>query len=80
MKIPIYKSLYKAILWGGIPRKYFITIIVLTLLVIVVFKTPKAVIPIFILYSIMLGITRFDPNYISILKRNLRFKDSYFPD
>lgn len=80
MKIPIYKSIYKEVLWAGIPRNYLIFIAILTLLSLMVFRTPKAIFPILLIYFILVAITRFDPNYISILKRNLQFKDSYFPD
>lgn len=80
MEIPTYKALYKPKLWGGLPRNTFILMLVLVALAVMVFKTPKAVLPIGILYGILVSITRYDPKYLSILEENLRNKDAYFPD
>lgn len=80
MEIPTFKSLYKPMTWGGIPRTAFILIIMCGMFSIVAFKSLRAILPIAAVYLLLLALVRIDYKILEILKENLGHKDSYFPD
>lgn len=80
MEIPTFKSLYKPMTWGGIPRTAFLLIIMFGMLSVVAFKSLRAILPIAAVYLLMLTLVRIDYKILEILKENLGHKDSYFPD
>ncbi len=67
-------------LWGGLPRTLFIVMLALSALMVMFFRTPKALLPIGIIYFILVMAIRYDPNYLTILWRHFKTKDAYFPD
>jgi type IV secretory pathway VirB3-like protein len=80
VEIPTFKSLYKPMTWGGIPRTAFLLIIMFGMLSVVAFKSLRAILPIAAVYLLMLTLVRIDYKILEILKENLGHKDSYFPD
>lgn len=78
MNVNTYKSLYKPLLWGGIPREYFILIALFSILSVMVFQSLKACLPILAIYGIMVLLNRIDAKILTILKENLAFKHIYF--
>lgn len=80
MKVPTYKSLYRPLTWGGIPRNAFILIIFGSMMSVMIFKNIKACLPLLLIYLIMLALIKVDAKILDILRRNLRLKDAYFPD
>lgn len=80
MTINTYKSLYKPMTWGGIPRVLFILIVLFSIISIILFKSIRGVLPIAAIYGIILLAVRVDYYIFNILFENLRYKDAYLPD
>lgn len=80
MIVQTSRSLHKVITWGGIPRVFFVPIVLLAVTAIVVFQTPRAVLPVMALYLILMAIVKIDPKIVSIVRENNKYKDVYLPD
>ena len=80
MEIPTYKSLFKPMLWGGVPRNMMIFIILLSMLSIILLQSWRGILPIIALYALLVLLMRIDYKILPILQENLKYKDAYFPD
>lgn len=79
-RIPVYKSLYKPMLWGGLPRTIFIAFLIFEMAFLVVFRNQSVVLAGLCIYFVLLAITRYDTHFFRILMQSFKLKDAYFPD
>lgn len=80
MTVNTYKSINKTQTWGGLPRTYFIGIVIASMLSVTTFHSFRGLVPIMAVYAILAFLTNRDEKIIPILIENLKFKSSYFAD
>lgn len=80
MDVKVFKSLYKPLTWGGIPRVSFISIVVVTILIATFHLNFNTVLVPLFLYGVIWKITKLDPKYPRIIYENSKYKDVYLPD
>ena len=78
MRAHVFKSLSCPVYWGGLPRNVFICILMLSILMVFVFRSLKALIPLFFVYSFLLFLVKNDHRIFGILKESLKFKSHYY--
>lgn len=80
MDIPVFRSLSKRVTWGGLPRVYFIFLVMLGLASVFFLKSLNALVPVVFIYFVLVALYRNDSYIFEIMLRNLKSKSHYFAD